>query len=95
MSLVEKLEDFAGALTSATFAPDEYDPQGYATYKSNMDDLRALWAEIRARLKKDVDKVEFVDIKLQRAFSAFATGEKKTGQLAIWAIYNLQVTKLR
>lgn len=42
MSLVEKLQDFAGSLACASRAPDEYDPALYVTYESNMDALREL-----------------------------------------------------
>ena len=95
MSLIEKLRDFAGALTSATFAPDDYPSWGYVTYESNMADLKDLWAEIRPKLKKDLDKSEFIDSKLQKAFAAFGAKDKETGQDAILAIYNLDVKTLR
>ena len=95
MSLNEKLLDFAGALTSATFAPDEYPSWGYVTYESNMADLKELWSEIRPKLKINVDKCEFIDHKLQEAFTAFEMGEKDKGLDAIMAIYNLNVSQLR
>jgi hypothetical protein len=95
MSLVEKLRDFAGALTSATDAPDDYPTWGYVTYESNMADLKELWAEIRPQLKKDVEQAEFIDGKLQEAFIAFEAKEKSKGRKAILAIYNLDVKKLR
>ena len=59
MSSKEKLQDFAGALTSATFAPDNYHPWGYVTYESNMADLKQLWSEIQPKLKNNIDKCEF------------------------------------
>src|SRR3954454_9179364 len=95
MPFIEKLRDFSGALTSATFAPDDYPAWGYVTYESNMADLKELWAEIRPKLKKDLDKAEFIDGKLQEAFTAFEANEKEKGQDAILAIYNLEVKKLR
>lgn len=93
MSLIESLRDFAGALACATRAPDEYDPELYVTYQGNMADLRELWARIRTRLKKDADKVEFIDEKLLQAFAAFEAGEKDIGRRAILAIYNLEVKR--
>lgn len=95
MSLQERLADFAGALTSATDAPDGYPEWGYVTYESNMVDLKELWSEIRQKLKRDQDKVPFIDEKLQEAFVAFDAGEKEKGVDAILAIYNLGVKKLR
>lgn len=96
MSLTEKLRDFAGALAVAsTDAPDDYTEWGYTTYESNMADLKELWAEIRPRLKKDVDTAEFIDGKLREAFAAFDAKEKDKGREAILAIYNLEVKKLR
>lgn len=95
MPLQERLADFAGALTSATDAPDGYPVWGYVTYESNMADLRVLWAEIREKLKRDQDKVGFIDEKLQEAFTAFDAGEKDKGVDAILSIYNLGVKKLR
>lgn len=95
MSLKEKLRDFAGALTSATFAPDDYPSWGYVTYESNMADLKQLWSEIRPKLKNNADKCEFIDHKLQEAFAAFDLGEEDKGLDAIMAIYNLNVKQLR
>lgn len=96
MSLTEKLRDFAGALAVAsTDAPDDYPEWGYTTYESNMADLKDLWAEIRPKLKKDADKAEFIEGKLQEAFAAFDVKEKQKGRDMILAIYNLDVKKLR
>ncbi|PKB13888.1 hypothetical protein CLU91_5517 [Janthinobacterium sp. 64] len=96
MSLSDKTVDFSGALAIAsTDAPDDYPDWGSTTYASNMEDLKDLWAEIRATLKKDLDKVPFIDAKLQEAFFAFDSGEKEKGRKAILAIYNLEVKKLR
>lgn len=96
MSLGEKLRDFAGALSVATTdAPDDYPEWGYTTYESNMADLKELWAEIRPKLKEDLDKAEFVGDQLREAFAAFEAKEKDKGRKAILAIYNLDVKKLR
>jgi hypothetical protein len=96
MSLNDRLTDFAGALAvAATDAPDDYPDWGYTTYESNMADIKVLWAEIRAKLKRDHEQVPFIDDKLQEAFTAFDAGEKERGSKAILAIYNLEVKKLR
>jgi hypothetical protein len=95
MSLTETLSDFAGALTSATDAPDEYPAWGYVTYESNMADLKELWGKIRPKLKRDLEQAEFVDSKLQEAFDAFMVNEKDKGRKAILAVYNLNVKQFR
>lgn len=95
MSLAEKLRDFSGELATAVDAPDDYPAWGYVTYESNMAHLKGLWAEIRPKLKKDVDQAEFIDGKLHEAFAAFDAKEKDKGRKAILAIYNLGVKKLR
>jgi hypothetical protein len=95
MSLKERLADFAGALTSATYAPDAYPMPEYVNYESNMADLKELWAQIRPQLKRDLESAEFIDRKLQEMFAAFQTGEKDKGRKAVMAIYNLDVEKLK
>ncbi|MFJ3055912.1 hypothetical protein [Herbaspirillum sp. NPDC087042] len=96
MSLTERLADFAGAVGgAATNAPDDYPEWSYATYETNMADIRQLWAEIFPKLKRDIEQAAFIDLKLLEAFAAFEAGEKDKGQLAMWDIYNLQVKKLR
>lgn len=96
MPFKEKLDDFAGAIGAAgTSAPDRYAPSSYWTYETHMTDLKELWAEIRPQLKRDVDKAQFIDNKLQEMFAAFEAGQKEKGQDAAWAIYNLEVKKLR
>lgn len=96
MSLIERLRDFAGALAVAsTDAPDAYPAWSYNTYENNMADLRACWADIRPTLKKDADKVEFIDRMLREAFDAFERKDKARGSKAIFAIYNLGVKSLR
>lgn len=95
MSLKEKLRDFAGALASATDAPDDYPALGYVTYESNMADLKEFWAMIRPKLKRDLEQAEFVDGKLEEAFAAFEANEKDKGRKAILAIYNLDVKQFR
>lgn len=96
MSLKEKLADFAGSVgAAASRAPDEYPEWGHWTYESHMADIRELWAEIRPQLKRDVDKAELIDSKLQEMFAAFEAGEKDKGRKAAMSIYNLDAEKLR
>ncbi len=95
MSLTETLRDFAGALSSAIDAPDEYPAWGYVTYESNMADLKELWSKIRPKLKRELEQAEFVDRKLQEAFDAFMANQKDKGRKAILAVYNLNVKQFR
>lgn len=95
MSLKERLEDFAGALTVAVDAPDDYPFPEFQSYESNMADLKELWTEIRPQLKRDLEQAAFIDAKLVEMRAAFDAGDKDTGRRAVWAIYNLKVEKLR
>jgi len=95
VSLKEKLADFAGALTSATFAPDEYPLPEYVDYQSNMADLQKLWSEIRQQLTRDVEAATFIDEKLVEMLREFEAGRKVEGRRAVLAIYNLKVERLR
>ena len=95
MPLSERLADFAGALSSAVDAPDEYPFPEYVNFESNMADLRALWAEIRPQLVRDPDKAQLVDRKLTEMFAAFESGEKAKGRAAVMTIYNLKVETLQ
>ncbi len=96
MTLKEKLTNFDDSLSAATdYPPDDYPAWSSWTYETHMADLKELWAEIRAQLKQDINKVEFIDGKLQEAFIAFDAKDKDNGRRAILAIYNLDVKKLR
>ena len=95
MSLTEKLKDFVGQIAVATTdAPDSY-PDWSDGYEAHMADIRGLWTEIRPQLKQDLQQAELIDAKLQEMFSAFDAGEKEKGRKAAWAIYNLDVKKLK
>lgn len=95
MSLKERLEDFAGALTSATNAPDDYPFPEFQSYERNMADLKELWAEIRPQLKRDLELAAFIDGKLADMRAAFDAGDRDAGRKAVMAIYNLKLEKLR
>ena len=95
-SLSEKLLDFAGSVSVAiTEAPDEYPEWRYITYEGHMADIKELWSEIRPKLKRDVEKADFIEGKLQEAFAAFDAGEKEVGRKALLAIYNLGIRTLK
>lgn len=95
-SLSEKLLNFAGNIGAAmTDAPDDYPEWGYITYEGNMADIKELWSEIRPKLKRDVEKADFIEGKLQEAFAAFDAGEKEKGRKAMLAIYNLGIRTLK
>ena len=96
MSLKERLKDFAGSIAGATTdPPDDYQFPEFQNYESHKADLKELWAEIRPQLKRDLEQAEFIDGKLHEMFTAFDAAEKEHGRKAAWAIYNLQVEKLR
>jgi len=58
---------------------------GYVTYPEELS------AKIHSKLKRNLEQAEFVDTKLQDAFSAFEANEKDKGSKAILVIYNLDV----
>ncbi len=91
----ELLLDFAGSLTSATFAPDRYPLPEYVNYETNKNDLQFFWSQIRPQIQRDIDRRDMIDAKLQEAFAAFESGDKERGVDAIMAIYNSKVTTLR
>lgn len=96
MSLAETLKDFAGAIgRAASVAPDEYPEWSSDNYGITKADIEELWPMIRAKLKRDADKIAFIDEKLTEAFTAFDAGEKERGRKAMWAIYNLGLKDLR
>lgn len=102
MTLAEKLLDFSGAVLTATDAPDDYSELRVelcgsmaGAYQENKSTVHEDWAEIRPRLKRDLDKVAFIDAKLKEGFDAFDRGDRKTGRKAMFDIYNLQLRKLR
>ena len=99
MSLNDGLQKFGDAIAIATSsAPDEYllSQYGYeGLYEAHMADLKALWADIRPQLKRDMEQAAFIDEKLHEMFTAFDAGEKDKGRKAAWALYNAEVTKLR
>lgn len=96
MSVQEQLVDFAGAIgRAASVAPDEYPDWSYDNYEMTRTDINELWSQIRPQLKRDADKVSFIDEKIAEAFAAFDSGDKERGRKAMWAVYNLGLRDLR
>ena len=91
----ELLLNFAGALASATSAPDRYPLPEYMNYEQIMKDLRLFWAEIKPNIKFDLEKKDFIDRKLHEVFEAFESGANERGIDAVLAIYNCNVKNLR
>jgi hypothetical protein len=82
MSLKQRSEDSAGALTIALDAPDDYQSAEFQNHESNMSDLKELWADIRMQLKRDLDQVELVERKLIEMRAAFDSRDTDTGRKA-------------
>ncbi|HFX6240684.1 TPA: hypothetical protein ACIFC5_002565 [Acinetobacter baumannii] len=88
MSLKEKLGELEDALlTLAHCAPDDYNewrleyfPTQEAIHEEEIKDLRALWSEIRPKIKKDLVKADYVGVKLQEMMDAFNRGDKDEGK---------------
>ncbi|NHZ34310.1 hypothetical protein F0185_12025 [Massilia sp. CCM 8692] len=59
-----------------------------------MFEIKALWSTIRPDLKQDLEKTEFIDIKLQEAFRAFDMGDNEVGRDALWDVYNSGIRTL-
>ena len=93
MSLRERLMDLAGSLASITKAPDGY--PYFMSYEGNKADIIALWAEIKPKLKRDLEQIQVIDLKLEEMFAAYDSGNVEGGRDAAWALYNMKVEKLR
>ncbi|MFJ2991222.1 hypothetical protein [Pandoraea sp. NPDC087047] len=94
MSLKERLSDLSGAVASAmVYAHDEY-PE-WRSYEAHREDLYDLWAEIRPKLKRDLERAEYVDRMLREMIGAFDAGEKERGRKLACDLYNFDIEKLR
>ena len=89
-SLAKTLQLFRENVVSGTIdAPDNYpewDKLGYARHRSEM---LGLWAEIKPRIKRDLDKVAYIDEHLTLAIECFDRGEREPGQSLMVKIYNV------
>jgi hypothetical protein len=95
-TLAELRLGLAGAVGAlATYAPDEFPKDLPGTYESATDFLRTDWHELRPKIKRDTDKIAFIDAKIQEAYAAFESGDKKKGRAALWEVYNLRLQTLR
>ncbi|MND52033.1 hypothetical protein D3C81_348000 [compost metagenome] len=104
MSLREKLGELTDSLVSvAHCAPDNYDewlleyfPTQAAIHEEEIKELRALWSEIRPKIKKDLVKADYVGLKLQEMIDAFDKGDKVEGKKIARELADLYViTKLK
>ncbi|KCX93032.1 hypothetical protein J572_4268 [Acinetobacter baumannii 1499986] len=104
MSLKEKLGELEDALlTLAHCAPDDYNewrleyfPTQEAIHEEEIKDLRALWSEIRPKIKKDLVKADYVGVKLQEMMDAFDKGDKDEGKKIAGELADLyDITKLK
>ncbi|MBE2163782.1 hypothetical protein IIQ43_04430 [Acinetobacter oleivorans] len=104
MSLREKLGELTDSLvTVAHCAPDDYDewllkyfPTQEAIHEERMKDVRELWSEIRPKIKKDLVKADYVEIKIQEMIDAFDKGENIEGRKIARELADLyDITKLK
>jgi hypothetical protein len=104
MFLKEKLGELEDSLVTVEYcAPDNYNewllkyfPTQEAIHEERMKDLRELWSEIRPKIKKDLVKADYVEIKLQEMMDAFNRGDKDEGKKIAGELADLyDITKLR
>lgn len=96
-SLAETLELFTENVVSGTLrAPDNYPEWNTLGYARHRSELLRLWAEIKPRIKRDLDNVAYIDEHLTLAIASFDRGEREPGQSLMVKIYNvLNLTPLR
>ncbi len=93
INLKEKLADLAGSLAIITSAPYGY--PDFITYEINKADIIDLWSQIKPALKRDLEQAQTIDSKLANMFDAFESGDAQAGRDTAWALYNMNVKKLR
>ncbi|KCX50556.1 hypothetical protein J524_4413, partial [Acinetobacter baumannii 496487] len=100
----EKLGELEDSLVTVEYcAPNnyngwlfEYFPTQEAIHEEQMKDLRVLWSEIRPKIKKDLVKADYVEIKIQEMIDAFDNGEKIEGRKIARELADLyDITKLK
>jgi hypothetical protein len=96
-SFSETLEIFTDTVVSGTLRPpDNYPDWNTRGYAGHREDLLNLWAEIRPRLKRDLEEAAFIDEQLKLALESFDRGDREPGQSIMFKIYNvLNQKKLR
>jgi hypothetical protein len=97
MSLPQTLTLFTENVVGGTIrAPDNYPEWNTRRWAGHREDLLSLWADIKPRLKRDLDKVAYIDEHLALAIESFDRGEREPGQSLMVKIYNvLNLNQLR
>lgn len=96
MSTKKLLLDLAGSIATATTdAPDEYPDWLPKTWKIHKEDIEELWAQIRPKLRRDLEQANILDQKIAAMIVAFDNGEKIIGRKIAWDIYNSRIEGLR
>jgi hypothetical protein len=90
MSLRESIQLFKENVAGATGrAPDNYpewDPGGWPAHRA---ELLKYWSGAKSLIKRDLDKVAFIDAKLEQALASFDQGQREPGQSLMFEIYNV------
>jgi hypothetical protein len=96
-SLAEALSLFKDNVVGGTIrAPDNYPDWNTRGYAGHRAELLELWAEIKPRLKRDLDKAAYIDEHLTQALESLDSGEREPGQSLMFKIYNvLNLNQLR
>jgi hypothetical protein len=90
MSLAQTLTLFTENVVGGTIsAPDNYQEWDTLGWAGHREELLSLWADIKPRLKRDLDKVAYIDEHLALAIESFDRGEREPGQSLMVKIYNL------
>lgn len=76
--------------------PDELKRGGQNNlHKEHVKLLHEYWQALRPLIKKDVDKIPFIEERMQAALASFAHGKREPGRTLLMEIYNLPLRKLR
>ncbi len=82
-------------------------PDGYSTnmiefwgdqegaHAASVERLHEYWQALRPLIKRDVDKIPFIEERMQAALASFAHGKREPGRTLLMEIYNLPLRKLR
>jgi hypothetical protein len=96
-SLARTLSIFKDYVVGGTIsAPDNYPEWNTRRWAGHREELLSLWADIKPRLKRDLDKVAYINEHLALAIESFDRGEREPGQSLMLKIYNvLNLNRLR
>jgi hypothetical protein len=89
MSLRESLQTFRGYVVSGTINAPDYYPDWHPGWQDHRSQLLKYWSDVKPRIKQDLDKVAFIDTKLEQALASFDRGEREPGQSLMCEIYNV------